>query len=67
MESALPASLVLTVSASDKDTGKNGQIIYSIKGEGSDAFTIHPNEGHIRVKATPAGRSNLGKKVFTWS
>ena len=65
VESALPASLVLTVSASDKDTGKNGQIIYSIKGEGSDAFTIHPNEGHIRVKATPAGRSNLGKKVFT--
>ena len=60
-ESALPASQVVTVSASDLDTGKNGQIVYSIKGEGSDAFTIHPSEGHIQVKATAAGRSNLGK------
>ena len=30
VESALPASLVSTVSARDRDTGKNGQIIYSI-------------------------------------
>ena len=61
VESALPTSTVLTVSAIDRDTGKNGQIVYSIKGEGSDTFTIHPDEGHIQVKATAAGRSNLGE------
>ena len=62
LESALPASPVITVSASDQDTGKNGKIVYSIEGEGSDAFTIHPEEGHIQVKATASGRSNLDRE-----
>ena len=62
LESALPASLVLTVRASDFDTDKYGSIVYSIEGEGSDTFMIHPEEGHIQVKAGPGGRSNLDRE-----
>ena len=62
LESSLPAKEVISVRASDRDTGKNGEIRYSIKGEGSDAFTIHPTEGIIQVKATPSGRSNIDRE-----
>ncbi len=63
LESSLPASLVMSVKAMDRDQGKNGDIIYSIKGQGSDAFMIHPTEGHIQVKATPGtGRSKLDRE-----
>ena len=62
LESSLPASLVLTVKATDKDQGKNGDIIYSLKGEGSEAFMIHPQEGHIQVKATKGGNSKLDRE-----
>lgn len=49
LESALPKSLLLTVRATDLDTGDFGKVTYKIVGEGSDVFTIHPEEGHIQV------------------
>ncbi len=61
-ESALPTTLVLTVRATDRDTGKFGKVIYSLDGEGSDAFTIHPEDGHIQVRAGSGGRSNLDRE-----
>ena len=42
--------MVQTVRATDRDTGKYGEIVYSIEGQGSDAFTIDPRHGHIQVK-----------------
>ncbi len=62
LESALPTSQVLQVQAQDRDTGKFGQIVYSIEGEGSDAFYVHPEEGMILVKANPSGRSILDRE-----
>ena len=41
--------MVQTVRATDRDTGKYGEIVYSIEGQGSDAFTIDPKHGHIQV------------------
>ena len=32
-----------------QDTGDFGKVTYKIVGEGSDVFTIHPEEGHIQV------------------
>lgn len=49
LESALPKTLILTVKATDQDTGDFGKVTYKIVGEGSDVFTIHPDEGHIQV------------------
>ena len=50
LESALPKSHVLTVKATDRDTGDFGSIRYSIDGgDGAEAFTIHPVDGHIQV------------------
>ncbi len=34
---------------SNQDTGDFGKVTYKIVGEGSDVFTIHPEEGHIQV------------------
>jgi len=50
----LPKTLLLTVKAIDEDTGDFGKVTYRIVGEGSDVFTIHPEDGHIQVliKAT---------------
>lgn len=63
LESSLPTSLVMTVRATDQDTGTFGKLVYSIDGEGSDAFTIHPDEGHIQVKADEGtGRSNIDRE-----
>lgn len=45
---SLPAGqLVLTVAASDQDSGSNGQILYSING--SAPFTVEPTSGTITV------------------
>ena len=41
--------MVQTVRATDRDTGKYGEIVYSIEGQGSDAFIIDPKHGHIQV------------------
>ena len=41
--------MVQTVRATDRDTGKYGEIVYSLEGQGSDAFTIDPKHGHIQV------------------
>ncbi len=32
-----------------QDTGDFGKVTYRIVGEGSEVFTIHPEEGHIQV------------------
>ena len=48
-ENVFPESMVQTVRATDRDTGKYGEIVYSIEGQGSDAFTIDPKHGHIQV------------------
>ena len=48
-ENVFPESMVQIVRATDRDTGKYGEIVYSIEGQGSDAFTIDPKHGHIQV------------------
>ena len=49
-EDTFPLANVLTVHASDVDTGNNGKVVYSIKGEGSDTFTVDPSEGNVMVR-----------------
>lgn len=46
-ESLPTGQLVLTVAASDQDSGSNGQILYSING--SVPFTVEPTSGTITV------------------
>lgn len=48
-ESALIASTVGVVSATDDDAGEDGTIIYSIVSQTSDKFTVHPNTGEVIV------------------
>ncbi|XP_076544712.1 uncharacterized protein LOC143305366 [Osmia lignaria lignaria] len=49
-ENVTAGSRVIQVHATDKDTGVFGSIRYtSIKGEGSEAFTMDPNTGLITV------------------
>ena len=61
-EDVLPLTLVTTVKASDADTGVFGQVVYSLEGEGSEQFIIHPTQGHIQVKPGMQGRSNLDRE-----
>ena len=62
VESALPNTEVLTVKATDIDTGAFGTVRYAIDGEGSDVFEIDPVDGVIKVKANQVGRSNLDRE-----
>lgn len=50
-EDAAIGSLVLEVTASDADTGKNGQILYLLSKEARGAFTIDPDTGRILTAA----------------
>ena len=56
-ESVSVGSTVITVRATDLDTGKNADILYSIKSQSSkpDVFRIDPKTGVIstRLKMTP--------------
>uniref|UniRef100_A0A0K2U8T5 Cadherin23like [Apis florea] n=1 Tax=Lepeophtheirus salmonis TaxID=72036 RepID=A0A0K2U8T5_LEPSM len=61
-ESALPLTIVLRVKAIDKDSGNFGKIQYSLFGEGSEVFTIHPTEGTLMVKKGPDGRSLIDRE-----
>ena len=51
-ESVSVGSTVITVRASDKDAGKNGEILYSIKTQSSkpDVFRIDPKTGVISTR-----------------
>lgn len=62
VESALPLFDVITVKATDVDTGTHGSIVYSLEGQGSEAFVIHPTDGLIQVKADAAGRSKIDRE-----
>lgn len=40
LESLHYPEVIVTVSATDKDSGKFGQILYSVSGDGADLFVI---------------------------
>lgn len=61
-ESSLPLTNVITVHAEDADTGKFGNIVYSIEGEGADEFMIDKTKGIIQVKPGLRGRSLLDRE-----
>ena len=62
-EDARPGLVVHTVKAMDADTGPFGQVVYSIEGEGTDQFSIHPTKGYIQVKEGTQGRAtNLDRE-----
>ncbi|KAF7701166.1 protocadherin-16 [Silurus meridionalis] len=50
-EDAAIGTLVLEVTASDADEGKNGQILYFLNKEARGAFTIDPDTGRILTAA----------------
>ncbi|KAA0203915.1 hypothetical protein HAZT_HAZT006956 [Hyalella azteca] len=56
-ETAVPGSVVGTITARDRDQGVLGTsgIVYSLSGNGADKFTVHPESGVITVAdcATP--------------
>ena len=62
-EDVLPLTLVTTVKANDADTGKFGEVVYSLEGEGENHFMVHPTTGHIQVKPGNLGRSNLDRET----
>lgn len=39
-ESVLYPEVLITVSATDKDSGKFGQVLYYVSGDGADLFVI---------------------------
>lgn len=41
---------MVTVTATDDDTGDNAKITYSIDSTSTDKFTIHPSSGEISTK-----------------
>jgi len=50
LESILYPEILLEVNATDKDSGKFGQILYTVSGDGADLFVIEdPKSGVIRV------------------
>ena len=51
-ESVSQGSSIITVRASDKDSGKNGEVLYSIKSQSSkpDVFRIEPSTGVISTR-----------------
>lgn len=49
-ESAVYPHTLLTVLASDKDSGEFGNIQYSVSGEGSDTFDIDKKSGTIQIR-----------------
>lgn len=40
-----PGSTVVTVTATDRDSGENGKITYSVMSSTQDGFYIDPNNG----------------------
>lgn len=48
-ESALIASSVGLISATDDDAGSDGMVIYTISSQSSNKFTIHPSTGEVIV------------------
>ncbi|KAI5944238.1 Cadherin-23 [Manis javanica] len=49
LENCPPGSSVLQVTATDEDSGLNGELIYRIEAGAQDRFVIHPVTGDIRV------------------
>ncbi|XP_062957725.1 cadherin-23 isoform X1 [Cynocephalus volans] len=49
LENCPPGFSVLQVTATDKDSGLNGELVYRIEGGAQDRFLIHPVTGVIRV------------------
>ena len=74
-ESASAGTVIGVIQASDPDSGSFGEIIYSIKGFGSEKFSVVPETGEIIVAAcgadnqiTPYGESCLDyedRKTFS--
>ena len=61
-EAALPLTDVITVSATDADTGDFGKVFYGIQGEGSNEFMIDEQSGTIKVRPGASGRSSLDRE-----
>ncbi|XP_040341224.1 cadherin-23 isoform X2 [Herpailurus yagouaroundi] len=49
LENCLPGFSVLQATATDRDSGLNGELIYRIEAGAQDRFVIHPVTGVIRV------------------
>ena len=62
LEDALPLTSLITVHASDADTGDFGTIVYSLEGEGVQEFMIDPESGLIQTRPGPHGRSGLDRE-----
>ena len=55
-----PADFVIgTIKASDPDSGSYGEILYTIKGFGSEKFRVRPETGEILVAACGSSLSSL--------
>ena len=50
-EDARAGFVIGTIEASDPDSGSYGEIIYTIKGFGSEKFTVRPETGEVMVAA----------------
>ena len=61
-EDSLPLTSVITVHATDADTGEFGQVVYSLQGEGSNEFMIDRSTGEIKVRPSTRGRSSLDRE-----
>ena len=64
-----PADFVIgTIKASDPDSGSYGEILYTIKGFGSEKFSVRPETGEILVAACGSSLSCLDyeeRKTFS--
>ena len=61
-EDTLPLATILTVHATDTDTGDFGAVTYSLEGEGVQEFMIHPETGVIQIRPGTLGRSGLDRE-----
>lgn len=61
-EDVLPFTNVVTVQATDADTGDFGRVSYALQGEGVNEFMIDETTGVIQIKPGALGRSNLDRE-----
>lgn len=62
-----PGSAVITVTATDRDSGENGRITYKVMSSTKEGFYIDPNNGNDKLASFPLCFSFLHQFLVTFS
>lgn len=64
LEHTPPGSAVVTVTATDRDSGENGKITYRVMSSTQEGFYIDPNNGNRGLSFLIEQSSNFKRKKF---